>query len=338
MRVILIGMVALVVAGCGFGAEVGQGSLVSDESAADESAGDETAVTGSTTGSVGTEDEAVEPVEPVETAGEAIETAGEAIEVARVIDGDSLEVVVLATGEQVEIRLEGINAPERYTLADTETCVGQRAGDALAAILDHAASVGPLGMEGSETDRFGRLLVDINLATGGQDPPGVNLVGGQRATEAMVASGWALALWSADDPTLTEAMVTAAAQERGWWGDECGPRPRGLAVSDHQVNPPGPDDEVLDQEWVEVTNTGPDPVDLAGWTIRDETTSNRFLLDGPVLGPGQAVRFHSGGSGQSGRDPVSVHLGEQYPMWSNRGETVLLSDPDDLIAAYAFID
>jgi endonuclease YncB( thermonuclease family) len=254
-----------------------------------------------------------------------VEPDGVAIEVVRIVDGDSLHVVS-ADGEEIEVRLVGINAPEATTLAGAESCAGEEATEALRSILEVASS-GQLHLRGAELDRFGRLLADIDV----RSSPGAAPVS---AGAAMVDAGWALGLWSAGDPALVEAMERAAAQGTGWWGTICGEPRGGLEISDHQVDPPGPDGEVLAEEWIEVTNTRAEAVDLKGWTIRDETTSHRFPLDGVVLAAGASVRVRTGPGASSAGD---LHLGEADPVWSNRGETVLLVDPEGRIAAHAFI-
>jgi len=239
------------------------------------------------------------------------------IVVQRVIDGDSLELVV--DGGEIDVRLLGINAPELRTLSDQRSCPGDAARGHLESLLEGAGS---LVFRAGEEDRFGRRL-------------GVIDADGHPVTESMVTDGWALALWSADDERLTASMLAAAEADRGWWGAECGPPASAtLAIGDHQANAPGDDRENLAEEWVEVVNTGPEPVDLDGWTIRDETTSNQFRISGLTLHPGRSVRFRSG-SGPTTAD--DYYLGEQFPVWSNGGDTALLVDPAGIVAAYAFL-
>lgn len=232
------------------------------------------------------------------------------------IDGDSLEV--LAAGREVEVRLLGINAPELRTLADRETCAGRAAKDELVGLL----AEGTVRMIDEGIDRFGRTLAHLTVE-------------GRSVAAAMVDAGWALALWSADDPVLTGSMQDAAAAKRGWWGPACGAIDHRLAVVDEQADAPGDDRERLDEEWVEVANLGNEPVALDGWTLRDETTSNRFALGGITIDPGTSIRFRTGSGRTDGDD---VYLGEDFPVWSNNGETVLLVDPDGVIVAHAFID
>ncbi len=266
-------------------------------------------------GSVTTLSESNAERSAVEVVGEV--SRGRLIEIVRVIDGDSLEV--MAGEEEIEVRLVGINAPERFTLADHETCVGQEARAALDEVLSAA---GELRLQGEEIDRFGRLLADISAD-------------GRSVNKTMVELGWALALWSAEDPALTGAMMRAAADSQGWWGSTCGLVATALEISDHQVDPPGRDDENLDQEWVEIHNPGTDPIDLDQWTVRDETTSNRFAFPAMTIGAGVSLRVHTGSGSDS---PTDLYLGDRFPVWSNRGESVLVLDPEGRIAAYTFIE
>jgi len=242
--------------------------------------------------------------------------------VERVIDGDSLELTI--DGEAVEARLLGINAPELRSPTGSETCPGRSARGELEAVIARASVV---SFVPDEVDRFDRRL-------------GVVVLDGKPATETMVESGWALALWSGEDELLSRLMIEAAAANRGMWGTACGrPASTDLAITEVLADAPGDDRENLAEEWVTLTNEGVSSVDLDGWVIRDDTTSNRFTITDLDLGPGASIRFRSG-QGRSGRGASGdgdYHLGESSPVWSNRGETVLLVDPDGVIAAHAFV-
>jgi endonuclease YncB( thermonuclease family) len=242
---------------------------------------------------------------------------GVAASLDRVIDGDSLELLI--DGEPVEVRLLSVNAPELYTLDDAESCNGSAARDHLEGLIEAAGS---LRFIAGEEDRFGRQLGDL-------------LVDGRSVTAMMVADGWALALWSGENPDRTEAMMAAAAAKVGMWGDRCGIADSSdLAIVDWQMDPPGRDDENMTDEWVAIANEGSESIDLDGWMIRDETTTNRYRIDGYVLAAGDELRFRSGSGSISGGD---YYLNSRFPVWSNRGETVLLVDPQGRVAAHAFV-
>lgn len=235
--------------------------------------------------------------------------SGSAI-VTRVIDGDSVELLV--DGIDIEARLIGINAPE---LAD---CQGPAATEALASVVRDQ----PVDLIEFGEDRFGRLLVEL-------------LIGDESVNEAVVRAGWALGLHG-DERNWTAQMEAAADAGLGMWDlpDTCPPADARLVIADVQADPPGPDDDVLVDEWVEIENAGTDVVDLTGWTLRDESTSNRFTFDAGTLAPGDRLRLRTGCGTDTDRD---IHWCSRAGVWSNRGETVLLLAPSGAIADHRFL-
>ncbi len=267
----------------------------------------------------GTRPEAGGDAEPgAETAGDGLLEA-RPMTVERVVDGDSIEALI--DGEPVDVRLIGYNAPELHPPGPTErgqdpTCNGSRAKEALTELL----AGGPLTVVGNEEDRFSRLLAEV-------------MVGGRSVGEEMINRGWGLAV--GDAPEAREAMKQAAADRRGFWGDGCGTAAvEGLSIGETQVDPAGSDRDNLNDEWVMVVNTTPSTVDLDGWIIRDDTTGHRFELSGSI-GADRTITIRTGRGSDGDNDR---YLGESFPVWSNRGETVLLVDPAGVVAAWAFID
>lgn len=244
---------------------------------------------------------------------------GDPISLVRVIDGDSIEAEL--DGEVLEMRLVGYNAPELYVPSDDGSADRANCnGDLARAILAELLASGSLEMVGTETDRFGRRLAEIHID-------------GAPLAATMVDQGWGLA--SASDPGLWTRMAEAANNGVGMWGDGCGEPARiGLEIGDTNINPPGDDRENLDQEWVEITNGSAEAIDLAGWSVRDDTTSNRFTLDG-ILGPGATLRIRTGRGSSTAGD---LYLNESFPVWSNGGDTVIVQDPNGVVAAWRFIE
>lgn len=241
---------------------------------------------------------------------------GEPVELERLIDGDSMELRI--GGEVVEVRLRGINAPELRLVSGEASCNGREARAAMEAVL----AAGDLRFDGGETDRFGRVLGDLYAGTRAVDG-------------AMVSQGWALALWSGDDPALVAAMEDAAGAGAGLWGTTCGEPAAAVEVGDVQPDPKGRDEEHLNDEWIEIANPAGTAVDLTGWSVADETTSNRFELPARSLAPGATLRIHTG----SGTDTTTdAYLDQREPVWSNSGETVLVADPAGVIAAHRFLE
>ncbi len=243
------------------------------------------------------------------TAGAEADGSGDAADpdatvVDRVIDGDSVELDVDDT--IVEARLIGINAPE---LAD---CQGPASRDALAGIAGgQTVDVVDYG-----SDRYGRLLVALSI-----NDESVNL--------AMVRSGWALGQHSDEHPDAdawVAAMERAAEDGLGMWdhSDACPASTHTVRLGDAQPDPPGPDDEVLADEWIEIVNEGATTVDLEGWALRDESTSNRLVFGSVTLEPGGRLRVHTG-CGQDGA--TSYYWCSDFGVWSNQGDTALILSP-----------
>ena len=56
----------------------------------------------------------------------------------------------------------------------------------------------------------------------------------------------------------------------------------------------GDDNANLDDEWVRFTNSGAAALDLAGWGVRDESSSHRYTFSDLFLAPGDAVTLFTG--------------------------------------------
>ena len=287
-----------------------------------ESAGQDATVAADSTDIAETTDDAV-----------AVEIDGEPAELVRVVDGDSLEMVI--DQQSVEVRLLDINAPELFG-DDGETCNGVASRQALSDLVGGDLVSGDLVdgeslvAVGGETDRFGRRLVDLLLVDRADiDGAGVSVV------RSMIQSGDGLA--TGEDADNRDLMKQAAAAGRGLWGNRCGGRSHpGLSIGETQVDPPGSDRDNLNEEWVTVVNEGPEPVDLTGWIIRDDTTGHRFELDREIpAGERLIIRSGSGSGSTSGQD---FYLEESFPVWSNNGETVLLTSPSGVVETWSFID
>lgn len=248
-----------------------------------------------------------EPGEP--SPGTSAGGQGDTATARRVHDGDSFDAR-LDTGEEVEVRMIGVNAPDQYE------CLHHEARRALVGLLGE----GSFGLERDVTDRdrFGRLLRYVRA-------------GGVLANQAMIEQGLALVTASGDDvahkATLQAAQAQARAESRGIWKpDACGP-PASTAVRIVEVegDPPGNDRDNLNGEQAVIRNDGATPVDMTKWKLRDDSTQNRFWFpQGFVLGPGRQVTVHIG-SGDDTAD--ALYWNRRYPIWDNAGDAAILLDP-----------
>jgi micrococcal nuclease len=224
------------------------------------------------------------------------------IRVIAVFDGDSLQAEVDAVVE--EIRIRGINAPER------DECWGDEARSVLEDLLTEAAEVSLLP---AGRDQYGRLLADL-------------WAGSDRVGLSMVERGAALALstGTASDEDYVAAEEAAFRAASGLWApDACGLSPdTRMAIARVRFDAPGPDDENPNGEWVVLANHGP-AVELTGWVLRDESSVHRYTFpEGFVLGSGAEVTVHSG----CGADGPGQLFWCEGAVWTNSGDMALLLD------------
>ncbi len=226
------------------------------------------------------------------------------VSVVHVDDGDS--IIVELDGREERVRLLGINAPER------DECLG---ADSRRALEDLVGEVVALGLEAEQRDQFDRILAHVFT-----EDTYVNLAQVQ-AGLAIVISGDNAFVEELD--RAQEAAETAAA---GLWSPEvCGGGPiPDIRITRLDENPPGPDEDALDLEIVEITNRSDEDVDLSRFVLRDESTANRFIFpNGTVLGAGDSLEV------SAGCDPRGDALAwcADGPIWNNGGDTALLLDP-----------
>lgn len=234
--------------------------------------------------------------------GDPTPPGGIAVEVLHVYDGDTFQA---RTAEgRFDVRLDGLNAPDRGE------CFHPEATDALVALLDDKE----VTMVVSGVDQFGRTLALVRA--GDTD---INL--------SLIANGHAIAT----TPLIEDAREleeAARGQGLGLWGPEaCGTGPLEevlIDVENSVFDPPGPDDQYLDQELVVLVNPGPTSIDLSGWTLRDESSRHRFTMPDTVLAPGGRLTVTSADPGWSpGGSPV----------WNNDGDVVMLLDRNGRVVA-----
>ena len=93
----------------------------------------------------------------------------------------------------------------------------------------------------------------------------------------------------------------------------------------------GDDNVNLNDEWVRFTNTGTAPLDLAGWTVSDESSTHRYTFADLVVQPGDAVTLFTG----CGTDTATERYwcNSDSAVWNNGGDTVFLHDPAGNIVA-----
>jgi endonuclease YncB( thermonuclease family) len=244
--------------------------------------------------------------------------AGDGIELVRVLDGDSL--IVTQNGEELEVRLLGLNAPE------ATACHGPEAEAALADLLA-GRDLSLLADPAVDTDQYGRLLRYV-------------FAGGELINETLITEGHAMALHVEHDreSSFLVANETAFEAQRGMWApDACGPIEAfgaGISFADVNYNPPGPDEDNPNGEWVTIENRDDTGLDLTGWTVRDESSTHRFVFPEFGLDAGRSLVIYVGCGEDAGNEFYWCAGGS---VWNNGGDTALLLDSSgNVVARYSY--
>jgi len=215
--------------------------------------------------------------------------------VTRIIDGDTIEVDI--AGTNYKVRYNGIDTPELNDKRAEFCALAQEATRCNRQLVDRKTI--RLEKDISETDKYGRLLRYVYV-----DDIFVNA--------ELVAQGLAWAKAYEPDTKYRdylEGLETEARQAgRGIWGLALQPTPTPIplltGVQNVQITYifyDGLVPRVESDEYVEITNLGDQPQDLAGWVLKDISEGYpSFTFPSYILAPGKNVR---------------VYTNEYHPEW-----------------------
>jgi len=111
----------------------------------------------------------------------------------------------------------------------------------------------------------------------------------------------------------TETTATATVTDGGSTGE--------LVIEEVHADADGDDRENLNDEYVVVTNSGDESLDLSGWTIEDEVGATYRFTEGVSLEGDASIVIHTG----SGTDTATdFYWGSGSPVWNNAGDTVII--------------
>lgn len=89
-------------------------------------------------------------------------------------------------------------------------------------------------------------------------------------------------------------------------------------------------------EWVEIINTGEDPISLTGWTLQD-ASSNIYTFPEFILQPGSSVRIYSGSAYSSCTPSQTSLCWKGSSVWNDSGDKATLKDSDsNTISTYSY--
>jgi hypothetical protein len=89
-------------------------------------------------------------------------------------------------------------------------------------------------------------------------------------------------------------------------------------------------------EYVEIVNEGPEPVDITDWSLQDEGARNVFKWESYTLQPGASIRVYSN---QVHNGSGGFSFGSGRAIWGNGGDVAWLYDADKIeVSRYAYGD
>ena len=245
--------------------------------------------------------------------------------VTEVVDGDTIEVTI--DGQTFAVRYIGIDTPEPGNPGGVEAKA--RNSELV------AGQVVTLGKDVSETDRFDRLLRYVYLS----DDTFVNA--------ELVRSGFARAVAYQPDVKCQDLLEQIQGEAQvlglGLWAQPsatvtpiAGQTATQVVVDPacSQFNAPGDDNNNKNEEYACFTNQGSQPVDMAGWTLKDSYGWS-FMFPEFSLGVGASVRVRTGcGTNTQG----DLHwCRNETAIWNNGGDCVYLLDGEgEKVSEYCY--
>jgi endonuclease YncB( thermonuclease family) len=247
--------------------------------------------------------------------------------VARVIDGDTIEVYPpgQTSGTREVVRFVGVNTNE------TGTCHAGAATNRLKNLVEgdwvtlKAEDAGSRAMDGRSLRFVEHNGVDLSLL--------------------MIEESRGFVMRSDQEPSRNEQYALAShhasvAGKRIWDPAFCGAGPRQSAALRMIVNwdAPGVDGSpgTYNGEWFRVFNDDATALSVGGWTIRDSSTQGIFVLPAGTRIPANGFLTVYVGSGSN--TATKVYLGLERNLFSNAlGDAGFLVDPDgDIRVHFAY--
>jgi micrococcal nuclease len=249
-------------------------------------------------------------------------------QVVRVVDGDTIEVDM--GGHIYAVRYIGIDTPETQHPDKPVEPFGPEASAKNEELV--GGKVVELEKDVSETDRYDRLLRYV-------------WVGDLMVNAELVRLGYAQVSTYPPDVKYQELFLQLQQEARdagaGLWGQ---PEPTEVAAP---PLPPGTAEVVIQyilydgavpsvesDEYAEIANDGPAPVDLGGWLLNAGATGQDFVFPGFVLQPGQVCRVYTN---EHHADSCGFSFGSSKPLWNNKGDCGYLYNASrELVSTYCY--
>ncbi|MBU5687851.1 MAG: lamin tail domain-containing protein [Candidatus Aenigmarchaeota archaeon] len=90
-------------------------------------------------------------------------------------------------------------------------------------------------------------------------------------------------------------------------------------------------------EWVEIVNTGEEPVSMGGWTLQDASSNVYTFPTGFTLNPGSTVRIYSGSAYSTCTNSQTSLCWKASSIWNDSGDTATLKDASgNTVSTYSY--
>lgn len=233
------------------------------------------------------------------------------VEVTRVEDGDT--IFVMYDGQEEEVRLIGIDAPE------LDEPFGQEAKDYLTELMGEGVVY--LMFDEQQRDSGGRLLAYV-----------YNEDVFEFANEALVREGLATVYTVPPNAMLADMMQQSEEEakqyHRGMWGSSFeGP----LAIASIHADASGDDSANLNDEYIVFAVMA--DISLKGYAVEDGS-GHHYDFPNRAFTAGDEFKLHSGSGTNTSSD---LYWGSEVPIWNDDGDTIKVLDAEGnvlLLQAY----
>jgi micrococcal nuclease len=254
-----------------------------------------------------------------------------------VVDGDTIKVAI--GSQEYTLRYIGIDTPETVRPDSPVEWMGPEATAANETLV--AGKTVYLEKDVSETDRYGRLLRYVYLADG------------TMVNAELVRQGYAQSSAYPPDVKHQELLDRAEREAReagrGLWAprdDEQSPEP-GAEGTVPAATTPSPSQSMSGivitgihyrgaikpnepDEYCEIRNDGPEPVDMAGWRLNAGADGQDLIFPTFRLEPGQTCRVYTN---EVHPETCGLSFGSNGAIWRNSGDCGRLYDASGTLVA-----
>lgn len=124
-----------------------------------------------------------------------------------------------------------------------------------------------------------------------------------------------------------EAQAGAKTNCVGLWEGLCNQKTTAcIQISSINADPVGNDNNVLNNEWIEFTNTCAESQNLSGFLLKDSSASYSYRFKDVVLIRRQKIKLHSGCGDDTKSDLYWTCPEQRSGIWNNTGDHAFLFD------------